>query len=322
MARKEINIFNIAFVDLLSGALGAVIILYIIVPKVTLEEVEQLETIQQLNVEVDQIGGMIAQLENSVDKSIVREIQEQLEKVQATVAELTDQVQDLQQREKQCDDERQALREEVRILEELSRNAKGKIKELTEKIEDLERQLAKCEEERRAVQERAERAEAAAREAQEQVEEITQKLQDCENELREKNFMVVSIKWQTENQDVDLFVVDPSGAKFYYGEVNHSNRPGTLSADTKVGPGVEVFEILNPPAGRYKLYVNLYTRQGNNNIARNPASPEVTGRVFYSKGAKLLPTVTLENERETSDVDQMTLLMTVNVRNDGSFSFE
>lgn len=31
--RKEINVFNIAFLDLLSGALGAVIILYIAVPK-------------------------------------------------------------------------------------------------------------------------------------------------------------------------------------------------------------------------------------------------------------------------------------------------
>lgn len=33
MKRKEINIFNIAFLDLLSGALGAVIILYVAVPK-------------------------------------------------------------------------------------------------------------------------------------------------------------------------------------------------------------------------------------------------------------------------------------------------
>ena len=33
MAKKEINIFNISFLDLLSGALGAVIILYIIIPQ-------------------------------------------------------------------------------------------------------------------------------------------------------------------------------------------------------------------------------------------------------------------------------------------------
>ena len=33
MSKKEINIFSISFLDLLSGALGAVIILYIIIPK-------------------------------------------------------------------------------------------------------------------------------------------------------------------------------------------------------------------------------------------------------------------------------------------------
>lgn len=33
--RREVNVFNIAFLDLLSGALGAVIILYIAVPKTT-----------------------------------------------------------------------------------------------------------------------------------------------------------------------------------------------------------------------------------------------------------------------------------------------
>lgn len=34
MARREINIFVTSFLDLLSGALGAVIILFIIVPKI------------------------------------------------------------------------------------------------------------------------------------------------------------------------------------------------------------------------------------------------------------------------------------------------
>lgn len=37
MKRREVNVFNIAFLDLLSGALGAVIILYVAVPKTHVE---------------------------------------------------------------------------------------------------------------------------------------------------------------------------------------------------------------------------------------------------------------------------------------------
>ncbi len=36
MARKEINVFGTSFLDLLSGALAAVIILFVIVPKLSL----------------------------------------------------------------------------------------------------------------------------------------------------------------------------------------------------------------------------------------------------------------------------------------------
>ena len=43
MARKEINIFGTSFLDLLSGALGAVIILFIIVPKMSVQQQEALQ---------------------------------------------------------------------------------------------------------------------------------------------------------------------------------------------------------------------------------------------------------------------------------------
>ena len=45
MPKKEINIFSISFLDLLSGALGAVIILYIIIPKLNAEEIELLDEV-------------------------------------------------------------------------------------------------------------------------------------------------------------------------------------------------------------------------------------------------------------------------------------
>lgn len=51
--RRDINIFNIAFLDLISGALGAVIILYVAVPKnkpIELPPVEKIEALQMASV--------------------------------------------------------------------------------------------------------------------------------------------------------------------------------------------------------------------------------------------------------------------------------
>ena len=47
MKRKEINIFSTSFLDLLSGALGAVLILFIIIPKLTTEQQSALDEQQQ-----------------------------------------------------------------------------------------------------------------------------------------------------------------------------------------------------------------------------------------------------------------------------------
>ena len=47
MPRKEINTFSISFLDLIAGALGAVLILFIIVPKLTSEQQATLDKLEQ-----------------------------------------------------------------------------------------------------------------------------------------------------------------------------------------------------------------------------------------------------------------------------------
>jgi len=53
MRRREINIFSISFLDLLSGALGAVLILFIIIPKMTNESPQTAQNQQQQNTETE-----------------------------------------------------------------------------------------------------------------------------------------------------------------------------------------------------------------------------------------------------------------------------
>ena len=51
--RREISVFNIAFLDLLSGALGAVIILYIAVPKSKVKSDPVIEKVPEMKIVED-----------------------------------------------------------------------------------------------------------------------------------------------------------------------------------------------------------------------------------------------------------------------------
>lgn len=92
MARKEINVFNIAFLDLISGALGAVIILYVAVPKndpgvVDQKELQKIsEQKEQVEKELSTTNKKIKELEEKIKSiqdekdKIVEEHQERIEK--------------------------------------------------------------------------------------------------------------------------------------------------------------------------------------------------------------------------------------------------
>ncbi|MDR2971638.1 MAG: hypothetical protein LBU83_06910 [Bacteroidales bacterium] len=113
MKRKEINIFSTSFLDLLSGALGAVLILFIIIPKITAEQRDTLEEIERLNVQTEQLVELLEQARNSIPTELFEQIQEQLHELQNTIDELTQTTQNLQQRLQNTEAENERLREQL-----------------------------------------------------------------------------------------------------------------------------------------------------------------------------------------------------------------
>ncbi|MDR1592998.1 MAG: hypothetical protein LBS43_00760 [Prevotellaceae bacterium] len=113
MARKELNVFSMSFLDLLSGALGAVLILFIIVPKMTAEQRNALEQIEQLDVQVEELNSLIEQARNSIPAELFEQIQAQIAGMQQTIDELNRQVQQMQQRMENLENENTRLREEL-----------------------------------------------------------------------------------------------------------------------------------------------------------------------------------------------------------------
>ena len=113
MHRKEINIFSTSFLDLLSGALGAVLILFIIIPKLTSEQQSVMEELEQLNVQTEELAELIAQARNSIPAELYEQIQAQMAALQSTIDDLTQTVQRLQQQLQDAEADNAQLREEL-----------------------------------------------------------------------------------------------------------------------------------------------------------------------------------------------------------------
>jgi tetratricopeptide (TPR) repeat protein len=68
----------------------------------------------------------------------------------------------------------------------------------------------------------------------------------------------ISIDWSSNNNDIDLWVVDPNGEKCYY-KNRFTKIGGKLSKDFTQGYGPEEFSIKKAKRGFYTIYVNYYS---------------------------------------------------------------
>lgn len=117
MANKEINIFSVSFLDLLSGALAAVLILFVIVPKMSQSQVEALAELEQLQTDQARLEELVEEARNSVPAELYEQIQQQIEQMQQTIENLNNQVAQIQQRNEALEDSNEELREQIEQLQ-------------------------------------------------------------------------------------------------------------------------------------------------------------------------------------------------------------
>lgn len=67
----------------------------------------------------------------------------------------------------------------------------------------------------------------------------------------------VTLEWNYDNTDIDLWVIDPKGEKCFYSHKN-TKTGGRMSNDFTRGYGPEEFMIRNAVSGKYKIKVNYY----------------------------------------------------------------
>jgi uncharacterized protein YfaP (DUF2135 family) len=101
--------------------------------------------------------------------------------------------------------------------------------------------------------------------------------------------VVVTITWNTDNTDVDLHVVEPSGEECFYGH-RSTRSGGELTRDVTQGYGPEMYVLPTAPHGKYQVSAHYFASDRNRASART----KVYVRTFEDWGTP--------NERVTDQV--------------------
>ena len=251
---REINIFGMSALDLFASALGAFILISMVLMPYFL---------RISDAEVERLRSALAQAQ-----AALAETQRQLQQAESAM-------QQCQEREAACRAELDGLRQEVdRLRGELER---------AQALEQAQSELLRCREE----------------------------LNACEEKLS-KTFLAVVIQWPTSKHDVDLHIIDAAGREFYYSAKTIAGRPGELSADTRSGPGVEIWEVPEAPRGEYRVLYNFFDAHGNSNAAI------VKGGVYHRDGHHRLGNRRLNRTGRANAL----LVAVVTVHDDGSVEID
>lgn len=252
MSKKEINVFSVSFLDLLSGALAAVIILFVIIPKMTSEQQETIETINSLEVQVDQIDSLIQMAANCIDQAVMTSIQSELDEMrenlrlaEARVMNTEQQLENARQRNRSLENQLVETEDRIREMEEIlaeanNRPTQGELEELQN---DLREALVELEEMRESAAENATGAGAAM------------------FGLNAK-FAVVA-DW-SENLDVDLYMKNVATNEWICYNLGSQHSWGKYLGDvTSRSEGDGRFEMIYQETeivpGDYEVWYHLYT---------------------------------------------------------------
>lgn len=93
---KETNLVNISFIDMLGGALGAVMILFVIIPKASFNDLERIKALDSLSMEMSNMDSIIAMLKSVVPEQEYQELINSSAVLQLNIESLKSEVENLQ----------------------------------------------------------------------------------------------------------------------------------------------------------------------------------------------------------------------------------
>ena len=292
---REVSIFSMSALDLFASALGAFILLAIVMfpyfPNTGTADQRDLDAaLERLQAE---------ETSNEELQEVLREIREDLERrLEAVRAEAERQVAAAQREAEAAQAEAEAAQAEAEAARDAAEVAQREASEAQE-------EAAAAQQAAEAAQDAAESAQREASEAQEEAAAAQRELSEAQEALaeggdreraleqalereRRRKFLLVVISW-SDDDDVDLHVVDPAGNEFYYGARSHAGSGARFEEDTTDGPGNEVWLHPQVTPGEYRVYYNLFSDGGAPGVS-------VRGSVVHSIDRDELPSRRLTRE--------------------------
>lgn len=201
--RRELHIDYHWFLILFSKALGAMIILFIMVPKMTGDvkrQLQELEKMEDLKREVAEMDSVMVILKQSVPEKVFNTMQQKVSQLQKSAQSLELQIKDLQNSLSKCDNQRAFLQEKVsKLTKELEVN-ESKLKnhdDIVSKLEDekvkiqnqlevLKKQIVDCDQLRESIKNKG-NIEAQIVDLQKEVEKQLEVIKNQEAAIQKQN---------------------------------------------------------------------------------------------------------------------------------------
>jgi uncharacterized protein YfaP (DUF2135 family) len=114
--------------------------------------------------------------------------------------------------------------------------------------------------------------------------------------------LLVMIAWSTDNTDVDLHVVDPSGEECFYGH-RQTASGGYLTQDVTTGYGPEMFIQPQARRGNYRVFAHFFGSNRNRASARTRVLATVVRRWGSTNEEVSTRAITLGDTGDRQDIE-------------------
>ena len=231
---REINIFSMSALDLFASALGAFILIAVVLFPYFPNTGDSSERVAEVRAQLEQARSEL--------QASQAELQASQAELQASQAELQAAQAELQASQAQlgaCETQRQ---------------------EVQAALDACEEQLASS----------ASQEALGACESRNQ--QLESELETCQAQARKK-FLLVIMSWSTRD-DIDLHVIDPAGREFFYNARAHSGSQAKLEEDNVNGPGNEIWLHPAAEPGTYRVYYKYFSGSGRVRVRGAVLTPE------------------------------------------------
>ncbi|AXT51408.1 DUF2135 domain-containing protein [Aquimarina sp. BL5] len=114
----------------------------------------------------------------------------------------------------------------------------------------------------------------------------------------------IVVDWSSNDNDIDLWVMDPKGEKCYY-QNKRTEIGGKISTDITAGYGPEEFTLKKAPRGFYTIYVNYFSESRQSIIG--PVTVYATMYTNYGRKNQIAKRIAiqLEDGKKTLQIGQL-----------------